>query len=186
MWLPNEVAFNESLATALVDEGAVSYARYRQSLCNNDLDCQKITSAAVAGAEADRERELLFADQVTALYQAQYPLQVDTVAEKEKLAQRKVIFEAEMAPFHKRFPGIKILQEVNNAEIMQLHLYLTDVRVFADLFKAVGADWSRFIAEIRIIVRSRPSDPFAVLKTRVNELRNIEFRIPATPIDLKP
>jgi predicted aminopeptidase len=73
-----------------------------------------------------------------------------------------------MKPFRQRFPTLQILKEVNNADIIQLKLYLSNIWVFRELFILRDRDWGAFMNAIRAVQRKMEaepsSDPFAVLE----------------------
>jgi len=113
-------------------------------------------------------RELEIGDAVTRLYAALDELYKSELPEAAKLAQRAEIFEREISPVRSRYPGLRILKSINNAEIIQLKLYLTALPDFAALFERSEGDWRRFldkIREIKVRIEGDGSlDPFALLK----------------------
>jgi predicted aminopeptidase len=158
VWIPNHVDFNESLANFVGVRGALDFAR---SLIPPSAE-------RTSAAEIALTRELEIGDAVMRMYAALDALYKSTASREEKLATRAAIFEREMAPVRATYPTLKILKSINNAEIIQLKLYLTALPDFAALFEQSGGDWSRFFGKIREI-RDRvdtdaATDPFAVLK----------------------
>ena len=87
---------------------------------------------------------------------------------EEKISRRVEVFDSVMKPFRRRFPTLQVLKEVNNADIIQLKLYLSKLWLFRELFIRREQDWGAFMSAIREIqrkMREEPSsDPFAVLK----------------------
>jgi predicted aminopeptidase len=73
-----------------------------------------------------------------------------------------------MKPFRQRFPTLQILKEVNNADIIQLKLYLSNIWAFRELFIQRDRDWGAFMNGIREVQRRMEgepsSDPFVVLQ----------------------
>lgn len=158
IWVPDHVDFNESLANFVGAQGALDFAR---SL--TPADAQR-----VADAESSRHREFEIGEAVMRLYDALDALYASAASREEKLAQRAVIFEREMASVRATYPTLRILRTINNAEIIQLKLYLTALPDFAALFERENRDWRRFITrigEIKARVEAdRSTDPFALLK----------------------
>jgi len=63
------------------------------------------------------------------------------------------------------------LRQVNYAEIMQLKIYLTDLRLCQKLYEQSGRSWEVFFREIKTIEEERKrgdvSDPFQLLRNKV-------------------
>ncbi len=158
VWVPNHVDFNESLANFIGVQGTVDFAR-----ALTPPDPQRLTDA-----EESRRREFEIGAALIKLYEALDTLYSGPASREEKLAQRAEIFDREMAPVRAAYPTLKILRTINNAEIIQLKLYLTALPDFAALFEREERDWRRFIArigEIKSRVEADDSaDPFAILK----------------------
>jgi predicted aminopeptidase len=81
------------------------------------------------------------------------------------------VFDTHILPLRAKYPTLQALQRVNNAEIMQLRIYLTGLDLFKALYEQQGRDWGRFFAEIGQIKSQSESgerrDPFAALKDKV-------------------
>lgn len=158
VWIPDHVAFNESLANFVGVRGALDFAR---ATFPADHD-------RVVAAHAGLTRELALGSAIVALHSALEELYRSDLDRPTKLARRHDIFEREVAPLRATYPQLRILRSINNAEIMQLKLYLTALPDFAALFAREGEDWRRFIERIRSIKARVESDsttdPFAVLR----------------------
>jgi predicted aminopeptidase len=158
VWIPNHVDFNESLANFIGARGALDFAR----------SLTPPNETLVQAAETALAREMEIGAAVMRLYGALDELYKSALTQAEKLTQRSAIFEREIAPVRSAYPNLKILKSINNAEIIQLKLYLTNLPDFAALFARTDGDWPRFLEQIRVI-RSQveadeSTDPFALLK----------------------
>jgi predicted aminopeptidase len=95
----------------------------------------------------------------------------ESLSSEQKIQRRAEIFDQLLAPFRERYPKITILKSINNAEIVQLKLYLTELLLFQQLFEKEGRNWSHFISRIReiqsAIDRDSSLDPFTLLKDMV-------------------
>ena len=56
-----------------------------------------------------------------------------------------------VAPLRRAYPDLKLLQAPNNAEILQLKLYLTGLFEFSELFERRGRSWSEFFKAIQVV-----------------------------------
>lgn len=169
VWIPNNVDFNESLANYVGVQGAWTFYDERQAKCGPACPDATVNEAKVAAEEFNRELE--FATVVKRLYDALQEVYQSSSTTEEKLTKRVEVFEKEMVPLRARYPNMKIFKQINNAEIMQLRIYLTDLQLFRDLFEKVGKDWTRFIAEMKDIKASVAKDsskkPFDILKQKL-------------------
>jgi predicted aminopeptidase len=70
---------------------------------------------------------------------------------------------------------VQILKQINNAEIVQIRLYLTALTSFQRLFEHEKGDWVSFITRVREIARlidqGVEKDPFEVVRNMVSEIR---------------
>lgn len=170
VWIPDHVSFNESLANFVGTVGARAFFAQRATDCRATAgDCAEAERWRV---EADQryDRTLLFADRVTALYQALESLYASSRSPEEKLIERERVFSETIAPFRAAYPRATILKTLNNAEIIQHRLYLTDLPAFVALWRHVGESWGAFLQTIREIgeeSRSARESPFITLQRRV-------------------
>jgi len=169
IWIPGNVAFNESLANFVGSEGAISFFRSRLEKCAGQCDERAVLERQREAAHKEQDFQLELATQIEALYSALESLYQDPkISSDEKIRRREEIFARVMAPFRRRYPSLTILKEVNNADIIQLKLYLTNLSLFRDLFRARGGEWVPFIQAIRQVqsrVEKDPTtDPFVALK----------------------
>lgn len=169
VWIKDHVDFNESLANFVGAAAAIDFYKSAWAACGQeDTACRDIQSANIKKAEDAQRRELEFGDMVGALYQQLDGLYKGSASREEKLAQRKIIFEKITSEFKARYPAYQRMKEINNAEIMQLKLYLTALRDFDAAFQNVTGKWDKFlhgIMEIKSqIDKDRAQDPFRFLR----------------------
>jgi predicted aminopeptidase len=170
VWIPDAVPFNESLANFVGHQGTIAFIEARLAACQGDPQCLSLNLALLERAKASMARERFLAEQITVLHAELGELYSSSRTKAEKLAAREQVFTASMTPLRTAYPTLPILKSINNAEIMQLHLYLYGFDSFQQLFDGVNGSWPMFLEEIRAIKKARPSDPYALLKARVQQL----------------
>jgi predicted aminopeptidase len=169
VWIPGNVAFNESLANFVGGQAAVEFFRSQQKGCHEaGKDC-KVADAQVAMAERELAFQLQFGDTVTRLVGALEALYgSEALSSEEKIARREGVFQEQVKDFRAQYPKATALQTVNNAEIIQYKLYLTNLRLFEKLYAQSNGSWNTFFEKIRDVQRAVKDDdsrdPFEVLK----------------------
>jgi predicted aminopeptidase len=169
VWIQGNVAFNESLANFVGMQGAIEFfTRQRDECLRSNVTCE-VVEERLRAANRDKTFQLDFGDTVTeviARLEALYS-SADLTSE-QKIARRQEVFATAIAPFQSKYPKVSVLRQVNNAEIVQYRLYLTQLRRFERLFLQSSGSWSTFwdaIREIRNAVEKDSSqDPFALLE----------------------
>jgi predicted aminopeptidase len=167
LYIKGAGAFNESVANFVGARGAIDFFRDRFGE----------ESAAHRRALEEWQEELEFAAfieqlaaQLKGLYGKDIPL-------KEKLSLREEIFadakerwaeRVAAKPSHRfrNFPK----QPLNNAVMIHLMLYLKELRVFEDLYEALGNDLKRAIGTIQTAVRGG-GEPFAAVRRALKAVR---------------
>jgi len=169
VWIPGGVPFNESLANFVGSEGAVSFFVSRLERCRALGARCEVEQQQVTAAKKDYAFQFELAEVIASLYESLDSLYKDSaLSSAEKINRRVEVFNAIMGPFRQRFPTLSILKEVNNADIIQLKLYLTKIWIFRELFVRKERQWGPFMDAIREIqkrIDAEPSkDPFVVLE----------------------
>jgi predicted aminopeptidase len=169
VWIPGGVPFNESLANFVGSEGAVSFFASRLEGCRATGGRCEVEIEQLNTATKDYAFQFELAEVVGSLYEKLDSLYRDpSLSSTEKITRRLVLFNEIMEPFRRRFPTLSILRKVNNADIMQLKIYLTKMWLFRELFIRKERQWGAFMSTIREVQRkieADPSkDPFVVLE----------------------
>jgi predicted aminopeptidase len=173
LWLADHVDFNESLANFVGTQGAVDFYRAGTQRCLPVAPaCEPAQKERFdriyAQALLSHTREFALADIVEALYHDLDKLYASDISREAKLDQRRNIFAAHTSAFRQKYPAAEIFSAVNNAEIVQLKLYLTHLRDFDALYRKCRGDWREFFKAIRgltaAVEHDRNNDPFALLK----------------------
>jgi predicted aminopeptidase len=155
VWIPDHVPFNESLANFVGLEATEEFY-----ISQKDLVGLKIS-------KRQHHIENALSKMISALFEELNNLYSKNISDEEKLKQRRKIFLKHVSPFKRDFPEFKALSEPNNAEILQLKFYLTNLRDFEALYRK-SKSWQTFFAKIEEIAESsrRDSsvDPFKLLQ----------------------
>lgn len=150
IWIKDQVNFNESLATFIGNEGAVDFFRTKVEKClRQQTNCQKEREIHLQ-AIAQRDKIISLSLLIVELYHNLDQLYKSNLPKGMKQKLRREIFDKSILPLRNTYPNLPILKEVNNAEIMQLSLYLKDLKLFRELFRRCR-DWPSFLKEIRSI-----------------------------------
>lgn len=167
-WLPGQVPFNESFANFVGTVGAINFYKDKQLACAiNDTQCSESAQKMIALSNDAQEREYQFADLINELYEKLNSLYRSKVSKEEKLKQRVEIFEHLMQPIRQRYPQIKILKNVNNAEIMQLKIYLSHLHDFQALYQRCNNSLDLMLEKLTKLRETlkKDEDPFMLLGT---------------------
>jgi predicted aminopeptidase len=176
VWIKDNVAFNESLAHFIGTQGALAYYQAQEDRCLAERGaCSEQTASRVA-AEADRAFQFELSTLVDSIVSGLERLYGDpAISSAEKIAQRAQVFDGLMNVFRQKYPKVQILKQINNAEIVQIRLYLTALTSFQRLFEHEKGDWVSFITRVREIARlidqGVEKDPFEVVRNMVSEIR---------------
>jgi len=150
VWIPNYVDFNESLANFVGHTANISFYEQKLKQCE-DQNCKTSAQKLLSDASAAKERALAISHLITDLYQELDRLYKSDKSTEQKLKEREVIFEKYIAPVRAKNPKMKAFAKINNAEIMQLKLYMTDLSSFEDRFKKGSQNWREFLAQMNVI-----------------------------------
>lgn len=169
VWVPGRVDFNESAANYIgLKTAEIFFAELFESCAGADQACLEAEQRA-REAELTTLREIKISESMQELYQ-----ELDTLysaadlAREQKLKQREEIFTRHMSGLRANFPELTVLRKINNAEIMQLRLYLVDLKAFHARFQACGEQISVFLVSMQGIAQQLKQDesldPFELLK----------------------
>jgi predicted aminopeptidase len=164
-WLDDQVNFNESLANFVGFRGAICFFESElQNCAAADSVCSTRQETLLKQARRYWENEKLLAAAVSGLYADLERLYASDVSKEEKLSARAGIFSKHILPLKAHLPKLEILKSINNAEIVQLKLYLTDLPLFEELFTQSGSDWKTFLQLLEGIKAKGGRDPFLAIR----------------------
>jgi predicted aminopeptidase len=151
------VSFNESLANFVGNQATVDFFRARQQLQPKG---DQASALLLEQAEREYAFQQEFSGVVTKLYRELSALYArQDLSSASKIEQRQEVFERACAPFRKRYPKASVLRSINNAELMQFVIYMTDLDRFERHFESVGRSWPRFISDIPTLRSAKESHP---------------------------
>lgn len=168
VWVKGQVEFNEGLAQFVGDEASLDFFEARLDACSpGSSNCIHTEQSNLEAARRQRAQDLDLASLLLAVYGDLNALYQSGRSKEEILSERQQIFARHIAPLHRRYPQLGILREINNAEILQLKLYLGGLEKFAPVLASVNRDWHAFL-NVSQAVKERVDktsglDPFAAL-----------------------
>jgi predicted aminopeptidase len=165
VWIPGSAPFNESLANFVGNLGATQF--YRRKLDGCQIDCERV-KADLERCEKEQLLDDVMGETLEALYTQLDALYKQKLGLEKTLAERVLVFENVTAALKKQYPTLTILQKVNNAEIMQLRIYMMEQPSFRALYGLSGENWPAFFERVKEIARGPSEDsPFERLKRSV-------------------
>lgn len=178
VWIKGNVPFNESFANFVGNEGAVQFFNSLVTKCTGSNDCGEGLIAAYRSELLSSERDRAFQFEVAQLIDLLYA-DLDKLYKRvelsfeEKMKQREEIFSQHVGIFRQKYPDFKALQKLNNAEIIQLKLYLSQLDLFNKLFDRMKREWGTFMEAVKDIAgkidNEETLDPFNELKSKLGE-----------------
>lgn len=163
VWVPGHVPFNETLAN-FVGTAAAKEMLAREALAQPG-DQTAREHAAAADKQLASERHIAAA--VWALFGELKALYASATSDEFKLKEREVIFERHMRPLRAELGDLPAFRALNNAELIQLVIYMQDFAAFERAFERCGGSWHCFFGLIRDVesgIDSSSEDPYSLLK----------------------
>jgi predicted aminopeptidase len=152
VWAKNQVIFNESAANYYAHIATLSFYEHIKKDCISNYCFDQATSIKES-IEANKnwqvEQEL--AEIIDQLYLALNNLYQSDLPKEQKLIERKAIFEKSISAFKEKYPKAKILQTINNAEIMQLRTYLTGFDPLSEIAKKCSNQLECMLKELELL-----------------------------------
>ena len=149
IWVKGKVDFNESLANFVGTVAACEFFKARLAAClAEDLICMEKNRTYYEHCLLDQARDFEFAGNISKLYAELDSLYRSQKTTPEKLAEREVVFNSYMAPLRLKFPNMKALQKINNAEIMQYKLYMNGFEDLTLFYKNNGQNINKFVTAL--------------------------------------
>ena len=123
-WIPDNVPANETIAQFIGVEGAIKFFEkyYPENKVWNDY------------AKKRTALEYELGTVIANLYKELDELYKSTKTSEEKISERELVFQKNMSAFKAKYPNIKILEKMNNADLMQLYIYLGDINSVKEKF----------------------------------------------------
>ena len=162
IWRPDDVTFNESLATFVGRTAAIEYLTHRYP------ERPELMEYAMEQFEdADRFNDfiLMLFDELDSFYSSDRPSE-DRVANRETLYQAgRDRFAAEIRPLMNHPDMYAWVPDLptNNAWLLGVRRYNLDLDVFQDVFRATGEDWTASLQVFR--GAAAEPDPHDYLRT---------------------
>lgn len=176
IWIGDAVDFNESLANFVGTRASVDFFESLAAQAPGEAARTKaltLLQRACQGLHSEAALEKI----VTSLYNDLAALYESAQSRETKLARRGEIFEQYIAPLRSKNPHMQIFRQINNAEIMQLKIYLTGFSKFEKLFGMCSADWRKFLDELKVLSReidqSEGPGPWELLDRRLKEEQGV-------------
>lgn len=165
IWVQGQVDFNESMANFVGHQGAINFFEYALPACADDA-CRDRMSKFLAQAKKSLENEIKLAAVIERISTALDTIYKSSRSREDKLKERERVFDEQVRDL---WPSRKILLKINNAEIMQLRLYLTGFDKFQKLFEKHGQDWKSFLIQLKGIADGTDSEhkPFDLLSRQL-------------------
>jgi len=150
VWIPDRVELNESAANFAGLQGAVDLFEQRLNNCSmDDKQCIAKNTDYVAIAKGDLIRASELSMLIVSLWDDLSELYESDLSMREKLSRRKEIFEKKLKVFREKYPESSGLRKVNNAEILQLKLYLAKITFFENIFSSQNRSWRKYIEQTK-------------------------------------
>ncbi len=169
LWIPGSVAFNESAANFVGLTGAEHFFREKTEACGSE--CPAWLTKSYEQSRKLKLIEFAVSVEIAALVTELEHLYRSNRSEEEKLAEREEIFTRQMKGIREEFPFLTLFESVNNAEIMQRKLYMTELKSFEQLFRSCKGSWSCLLEKMQELRRKQEEsgdDPFKILSAMVS------------------
>jgi predicted aminopeptidase len=168
LFLPGQVAFNESFANFVGERGAIDF------FCAREGEAAERCRQAHDGWH-DTGLFGRFLNELVADLEALYDR--PDVALATVLAERQLIFDAYRARFTAelepalRGPGYRwfVRRPLNNATLIGIRLYYRELDLFEHVYQTYGADLAAVVAAVNTAVRGQPGEPFAAVRRLVGD-----------------
>jgi predicted aminopeptidase len=168
VWIPNQVEFNESLANFVGGKGMAQFYSAKLRSCKEN--CAEASTAAQSACRA-LQSDMQVAQSVEALYTELNALYSGSATREEKLSLREEVFARHTEALRGAFPKMTALKKINNAELIQLKLYMTKLMYFEALYQKLGGSWAPFLLAMRDIAnavgKDASKDPFELVAQQV-------------------
>ena len=148
IWLPEDVAYNETLASFTGARASIDFFLSREAACQTE-SCRKDNDALLSRAREIMAFELELSDTLDLMFPEMEALFESDKSRDEKLKLRLEIFNRHITPLRARYPKWQGLRELNNADLIQQRLYATSMRSFRDEFEKCDSNWGCFLGAVQ-------------------------------------
>ena len=147
VWIPGHVTFNESLANFVGTQAAVDFY-YQQVLQaskeNRDIWYQKLKQ----GLLSPKIFAWNWVGTLSNFTKNSSNFTTAKASYEEKLKQRDKIFDKHIIPLREKY-SFGMLKKLNNAELLQLKIYMTRLPAFDKLYQQNQGQWPDFYAKCK-------------------------------------
>ena len=171
LWIKGSVDFNESAANAVGALGAIAFFQHELAARSNET-CRETAKANLTASIQEWKFEKEFSVLLTELQQGLEHLYQSDASREEKLERRDVVFEESMRDFRVRHPKMRVLQHLNNAEILQLFLYRKQLLLFENAFNSCQQEWACFLELFRETSQDSAENPFLAFTGHAEALKS--------------
>lgn len=162
IFLPGQVAFNESMATFVGDVGAAEY------FCTLEGE----EGERCLTARAIWQDKIVFGEALARLIKALEDVySSETLSEEEKLAERDTVIDRWREDYEREVvPRLRVAFRsyhrgpLNNATLIGLRLYYRDLDVFDRVYRELGLPLKETIDRMTADAEASPDEPFAALR----------------------
>lgn len=167
IWIPGHVPFNESAAHFYATFMTPEFLKETLLNCT-DESCRNTYAEYLKSSESRVAFELEFSKAVGGLYDELSELyKNESLTREQKIEKRAEVFQEHMSDFRNRYPDLRVLKEVNNSEIIQLKIYLTELELFLQLYEKCEQSPACFMGkmqEIKVKSEEKSLDPYDILR----------------------
>lgn len=165
VWIPNAVAFNESVANFFGLAMAVRYYTREKRLCAHSCTIEK--NAAIernlAAAQSQLTRNIQYARALEALFLELESVYQSTLSRADKLQRKEALFQKHARMFKEKYSISFPLRAINNAALMQSRVYLREMDLFSQALHFCREDTHCFLKLLKNVTAQAESDAFTAL-----------------------
>lgn len=147
IWIPGNVPYNESLANFIGLYGAKEFLieKIRDST-KSEAEKRKIIRQVQQWVDTEMRASEIIYDLYKKLNNV---YQSEGFTTEEKLERKAFLYEMARKKLLAISPKTKLLSSPNNAELVQLVIYMQDLDRFKKLFEQAKGNWSLFLTEVK-------------------------------------
>jgi predicted aminopeptidase len=165
LWIPGDVAFNESVAQFIALEQTV---RFFSTYPLPELP------QAVARAEHRRDSFKRFALLIDATYKELESIYSSEDSSEQKIAHRHPVYQKLIQDLRSSTPELAFIDEPNNAELMGVRFYTKGFDILGSLYEQLGGQVSTLMIFLEALSECHSNSPdlFVIVKSYISEEEN--------------